>query len=54
MDENFQHCHYIIEGNAWGSHKSELPQILKDVRQKIFNSPSGKKLRAMLAAKEKA
>jgi hypothetical protein len=54
MDVNFQHCHYIIEGNAWGSHKSELPQILKDVRQKIFNLPQGKSLKAMLAARENA
>jgi hypothetical protein len=54
MDVNFQHCHNMIEEDAWQSRKSELPQILKDARQKIFNSPQGKSLKAVLAARENA
>jgi hypothetical protein len=49
MDETFQYCHAWLEDKAWGSRKSELPQILKDARQKIVNSPQGKTLKAMLA-----
>jgi hypothetical protein len=54
MDETFQYCHMWLENNAWGSRKSELPQILKDARQTIFNSPQGKSLKTMLAARANA
>jgi hypothetical protein len=54
MDETFQYCHMWLENNAWGSRKSELPQILRDARKKIFNSPQGKSLKAMLAARANA
>jgi hypothetical protein len=49
MDETFPYCHMWLENNMWGGQTSDIPQILKDVREKIYKLPVGMKLKALSA-----
>jgi hypothetical protein len=52
IDENFAYCHSTLEDNAWSGQKSDMPAILKDVRQKLYKSSAvGKKIKALRANK---
>lgn len=49
IDKNFAYCATTLENNAWSGQSSDLPQILKDVREKVYKTHVGKKIKALRA-----
>lgn len=49
IDETFSHCYTSLEDNAWSGQKSDLPQILKDIREQVYKTQIGKRMKALRA-----
>jgi hypothetical protein len=45
------HCYTSFESSSYGSQKANLPQIFKDLQEKVYKTPVGMKVKALRASK---